>query len=575
MTTTSSPRHATESTPAWRAVLATSRTVIPEALIASGAALLVAIGLRLLVSLPTTAEYLGDAFTRVIPLPLFSAMIAIFGPNAKHLLVGSLFVVSALYMTGMGALYFGGRTWIVARRTPVATDNADGSEETDEDEPDPFELTYAEVPLLLLWVWLPTLVILPLIGLLAGDNPLPWFAAQLPMTLVFALGFVALLNAWHRERAATEDETPEAGLARINRRRMLRDAGFVLLVVAGGVIVFEAVSGTLGSLFGGGLSGEASLKLGPVPKRIVPAPTPNYTATTVIAGQTPEVTSAANFYYVSKNFINDPQLNATSWQLRIGGMVDRPFTLSYAELQALPVTERYHTLECISNEIGGNLMSNALFRGTKLADILNSAGIQQGATNLIFKAADGYSDSLHLAQALDPRALVVYHINGEPLPQPHGFPARLLIPNLYGMKNGKWLTDLDLGSGTYTGYWEERGWTREAVVKMMSRIDTPHDGQGLPPRPTSIAGVAFAGERGISEVQVSVDAGQTWQTAELRRPLGALTWTLWELPWTPATGRYVITCRAVDLDGNVQQPDEAPPLPDGSSGYQVVTVVVS
>ncbi len=573
MTTTSSPRHTKEPTPAWRAVVATSCGVIPEALIASGAALLGAIGLRLLVSLPTTAEYLGDAFTRLIPLPLFSALLGIFGPNAKHLLVGTLFVASALYMTALGALYFGTRTWVVSRRiaaTPAT------SEDTDEagDAPEPLKPSYAEVPLLLLWLWLPTLIVLPLVGLFAGDNPLPWFAAQLPMTLVFGLSFVALVRAWHREAGEIAEETPEARLARVNRRRMLRDAGFALAVIAGGVITWEAISGTLGTLFGGRLSGRASLKLGSVPRRIVPAPTPSYTETSVVAGQTPEVTSAANFYYVSKNFINDPQLNAATWQLRIGGMVDHPYTLSYAELQALPATERYHTLECISNEIGGDLMSNALFRGTKLADLLNRAGIQPGATNLIFKAADGYSDSLHLAQALDPRALVVYHINGEPLPQPHGFPARLLIPNLYGMKNGKWLTDLELGSGTYTGYWEERGWTREAVVKIMSRIDTPHDGQGLSPRPTSIAGVAFAGERGISEVQVSVDAGQTWQAANLRRPLGALTWTLWELPWTPKPGRYIITCRSVDLQGNVQQPDEAPPLPDGASGYHVVTVVV-
>ncbi|HEV8191626.1 MAG TPA: molybdopterin-dependent oxidoreductase [Ktedonobacterales bacterium] len=573
MTTTSSPQPAIDSTPAWRAVLASSRAVVPEALIASGAALLVAIGLRLLVSLPTTAEYLGDAFTRLIPLPLFSAMLAFLGPNAKHLLVGTLFVVSALYMTALGALYVGVRHWIVAQRTPGSKLATDREVEADEQR-DPFELTYAEVPLLLLWIWLPTLIILPLVGLLAGDNPLPWFTAQLPMTLVFGLSFVALLRAWHRTSAEVAAATPAGELARVNRRRMLRDAGFVLLVVAGGVITWEAISGTLGALFGGGLSGEGSLRLDTVPKRIVPPPTPNYTAVAPVAGQTAEVTSAANFYYVSKNFINDPQLNAATWQLRIGGMVDHPYTLSYAELQALPVTERYHTLECISNEIGGDLMSNAFFRGTKLADILNKAGIQQGATNLIFKAADGYSDSLHLAQALDPRALVVYHINGGPLPQPHGFPARLLIPNLYGMKNGKWLTDLDLGSGTYTGYWEERGWTREAVAKMMSRVDTPHDGQGISPRATSIAGVAYAGERGISEVQVSVDAGQTWQSAELRRPLGALTWTLWVLPWTPAAGRYVITCRAVDLGGSVQQPDQAPPLPDGSSGYHVVTVVV-
>ena len=193
---------------------------------------------------------------------------------------------------------------------------------------------------------------------------------------------------------------------------------------------------------------------------------------------------------------------------------------------------------------------------------------------MIFKAADGYSDSLHLAQALNEQSLVVYLLNGQRLPTAHGFPARLLIPGLYGMKNGKWLTELSLASGSYQGYWEQRGWTPEAIVKLTSRIDTPHDGDLIIAGPTSVAGVAYGGAKGISRVDVSVDAGKTWTPAAMRRPLGALTWTLWEYAWTPTTGSYTLLVRAIDLDGNVQTYVPSPPLPDGATGYHAISVTI-
>ncbi|MGH2515168.1 MAG: molybdopterin-dependent oxidoreductase, partial [Ktedonobacterales bacterium] len=164
--------------------------------------------------------------------------------------------------------------------------------------------------------------------------------------------------------------------------------------------------------------------------------------------------------------------------------------------------------------------------------------------------------------------------DGQPLPQPHGFPARLLIPGLYGMKNGKWLTSLELAAGDYTGYWEQQGWTNVARVKTMSRIDLPHDGDLLVAGTRFVAGIAFAADRGIARVDVSTDGGQSWHPATLRRPLGNLTWVLWEYPWNATSGRYVIAARAIDLAGNVQTPTYAPPLPDGSSGYDAVSVVV-
>jgi DMSO/TMAO reductase YedYZ molybdopterin-dependent catalytic subunit len=330
----------------------------------------------------------------------------------------------------------------------------------------------------------------------------------------------------------------------------------------------------VGNLIGLPGSHGPRLSLGDVPAKIVPPPVPQYGAYTAVRGQTAELTSPTDFYYVSKSLDGDPQIAAGAWRLQITGLVSAPYSLSYDDLKALPQVRQYHTLECISNDVGGPLMSNGDFTGVSLADLLNRAGIRPGASELVFHAADGYSDALHLSQALDPRSLVVYLLDGQPLPEPHGYPARLLIPGLYGMKNGKWLTSLELGSGGYTGYWEQRGWTPIAAVKLTSRMDVPHDGDLLLARSTYLAGVAYGGAKGIAEVDVSLDGGQTWQPANLKRPLGELTWVLWEFAWTPTSGQHVLAVRAIDLLGNVQTPASAPTLPDGASGYDAISVVV-
>ena len=548
-----------------------ARKALGPALVAAALAVVAALALRYFFSLPMPAELFADQATTRIPLPLFEAMLATFGTAAKHLyLIGVLIGVAAL-TTLLGVAYAAIRSSAIGARKPRNA-SAAGIPSAGE------ALSYADAPIIVLALWLlSTGALAPLLG---GG----WFGAdleggvtaallsQLAPDIVFALSFIwqtrSSRRAWLEGLAAQEPG------ARLSRRLLLQQTTLAAVTLAGGIAVWQALTSGLGALVGASPPHSAApqVDLSNLPTRISPPPVPVYTDFAPVTGQAPEVTAAANFYYVSKNLVADPEINGQSWQLAFTGMVEKPYTLTYAQLRALPQVTQYHTLECISNEVGGDLMSNGFFTGVSLADALNAAGIRQDAASLIFKAADGYSDSLHLAQALDERSLIVYLLDGQPLPTSHGYPARLLIPGLYGMKNGKWLTELSLAASDYSGYWEQRGWTREAVVKMTSRIDTPHDGDLLVARPMSVAGVAYAGDQGIARVDVSVDTGKTWTPAKLRRPLGALAWTLWEYPWTPAPGTHTLLVRAIDSTGAVQSYSPAPPLPDGASGYHTIMV---
>lgn len=536
------------------------RLTVGDVLMSGAGATVAALLVRLLLNVPTPAELFGDRFTVLIPLPLFSALLGVFGPGAKHLFFVSLLLGEWLMMSLAGLTYLRLQGILVRRGLlPIRS------------------LGLWDLIVLPLCLWIVSAGILaPALGgglfgsgLTGGIGMV--LTSQLVPNVVFAGTLVWMLR---REQSATGADAGQPSSVALSRRRLLRQAASALAIVAGGAVAWEAFSSGLASLFGFSGKQVARINASSQPGMIVPPPIPEYGAWTTVSGLTPEVTSARDFYYVSKNLVGDPQITTDTWQLQITGLVNTPYSLSYAELLALPRVEQYHTLECISNDVGGNLISNALFTGVRLADVLNRAGVRTGASEMIFHAADGYSDSLHLSQALDPDALIVFLINGEALPEAHGFPARLLIPGVYGMKNGKWLVSLELGPGGYTGYWEQQGWTREARVKLMSQIDVPRDGDFLTPHATFVAGVAYAGNRGVARVDVSTDGGRTWEPAVLRRPLGNLTWVLWEHRWSPLPGHYEIVVRAVDLQGLVQSSMYLPPLPSGASGYHAVNISV-
>jgi len=291
-----------------------------------------------------------------------------------------------------------------------------------------------------------------------------------------------------------------------------------------------------------------------------------------LSGPVPELTPAANFYVVSKNF-SDPQVSTNGWSLQVTGLVDSQLRLSYQDLRALPSHTQYTTLECVSNNVGGPQISTGQFTGVLLKELLDRAGLRAAAQALLFRARDDYQESIPVSLLDDGlEILVAYDLNGAPLPAAHGFPARILIPGHYGMKGPKWLDGIEAVPHVINGYWENQGWNRDAVVKTMSRIDSPGDGAILKP-PVTLAGIAFAGVRGIQRVEVSTDGGQSWTEAELKPPLSSLTWTLWSFPWSASrSGQYALQVRATDGAGQLQSADGRPSYPDGSSGYHTVRV---
>jgi DMSO/TMAO reductase YedYZ molybdopterin-dependent catalytic subunit len=295
-----------------------------------------------------------------------------------------------------------------------------------------------------------------------------------------------------------------------------------------------------------------------------------------LSGQSPDITPVQNFYVVSKNF-GDPVVDASSWSLSVGGFVVRPLKLSITELRGLPATTQYVTLECVSNNVGGDLMSTGSFTGVALRDLLAMASPKTNGTWAAFSARDGYAESLPLSLIQGaPEILVAYDLDGAPLPVGHGFPARMLIPGHYGMKGPKWLDSIQLVDHEMGGYWEGQGWDHNAVVKTTARFDVPRDGDVVKLGSTTVSGVAFAGTRGIKKVEFSTDSGSTWTAADMQPPLSPLTWVLWQATWTPSNeGAYFLKVRATDADGTVQDPRSAASYPSGASGYHTIRVDVS
>ncbi len=284
-------------------------------------------------------------------------------------------------------------------------------------------------------------------------------------------------------------------------------------------------------------------------------------------GALPEVTPVEDFY-VMRKFPTVVPPAAPDWKLIIDGLVEQPLALSFEAIQVFPRADMYMTRECVSNPVGGNLISTALFSGAKLADVLKGAGLKPETQQLVFYGRDGYSESVLLAYALE-HGLLAYAMNGVFLPEAHGSPLKVEVPGLYGFKNMKWLIRIEAVDKPYKSIWAQQGWTETAVYKTMSRID----GVTLNDSSATICGVAFAGTRGISTVEVQINGGD-WQAATLHTPpLSDQTWVQWRLD-TTQRGALTIIVRTVDGSGTPQIESKQPQFPDGASGYHTVQLTL-
>jgi len=351
------------------------------------------------------------------------------------------------------------------------------------------------------------------------------------------------------------------------RRFLVTGAGAAAVAVAGGLS---------GRLLLDRFSVAASRAQVRLPAPAVPAPRVPPGSDLRISGLTPFFTPDAGFYRVDTDLVL-PQVAPDSWTLRIDGMVSREIEITFGELLRMPLTEADITLVCVSNEVGGPYAGNARWLGAPLAALLRRAGPRAGADQVLSSAADGMTISTPLATIFDGRnALLAVGMNGQPLPIEHGFPARMLVPGLYGYVSAtKWVTRLTVTTfAQQRAYWTQRGYAARAPIKTESRIDVPKPLARVPAGRTPVAGVAWAPSRGIAAVEVSVDSGP-WKTAKLAAADGVDTWRQWLWTWDATPGLHQLRVRATDAAGVTQTPRDAAPFPDGANGWDSVVVTVT
>ena len=482
-----------------------------------------------IVGLPTLPDLFADPLLFLLPGPIFGLLIDALQFSAKSLLLAGLLEGQLLFCGWVGRIW-AGRAFDCVRPRPWREAAIVAGV---------VFIAFEGVVLTLLGMGflgaaLPTGMVVGLVGYGA-------LHAVYAVGLVFAFG-------WLGERKMPQSRPSSGGRGdEIGRRRVVTTLAVSSVAIVGGGTFWRVAGGaTVAGSSGGGLTGELS----------------------------PEVTPTDQFYTVSKNFA-DPHVDAATWRLQITGLVERPTTLTLDALRALPATEQYFTLACISNLVGGDLIGNARWRGVKLRDLLNAAGVKPGVRKVVLSSsADSYSDSITFDKAMEETTLLAYEMNGEPLTYKHGAPARLLIPGIYGMKNVKWVTRIELVDREFLGYWQERGWSDAAAIQTFSRIDVPIGGRTVA-GPIQIGGVAHAGDRGIKKVEVSTDGGRTWLEANRKPPLSPNSWTIWTLDWTPpGPGAYQLKVRATDGLDRVQDATIRDSFPDGATGYHSVSVRV-
>jgi DMSO/TMAO reductase YedYZ molybdopterin-dependent catalytic subunit len=517
-------------------------------LLGSLAAILIMGLLRLTVGAPSLPELLAERILLTLDASTFVSLLVHFAPNSKTeplgltllgqfligILLGPVLYLATGRPDGRSSRWPSRRAWVVAAG---------------------FVVVMEAVAIGLFW---------PVLDAgLVGDPPGRARVITSLCMLATFIGFVGvtlladhwLSRAW-LPRASAElarsrrYEEAGGGANAISRREALGAAGVTILAVAAaGVGIDRLIAGYFA---------RSNLSYEGIPTRGLA-----------------QIIPADNFYVVSKNVL-DPQVALSRWELQVQGLVGQARSWSYEQVKALPSETRAVTLECIANGPGGHLMGNAEWTGVLLKTVLERAGgVQANAKYVTFTSVDGYQYNQSLANLMEARALLVWDMNGEPLPERHGYPLRLIMPGRYGEQSVKWLTNIDVVEQPYNGgLYQSQGWS-SAPLETTSRIDQPGIRSKIPLGPVQMVGVAFAGLRGIQKVEVSPDNGQTWNTATLMPPLSDQSWVLWNWTWTPAArGAYTLVVRATDGTGTLQTETPRSTVPNGGTGYQHLPVQI-
>jgi len=400
-------------------------------------------------------------------------------------------------------------------------------------------------------------------GLAVGNAAIATIAG-----IVALAGLLALAGA-----AAGPDRTDDPVAAfrspEWTRRRFLIASAGTL----GGVIV---VGGAGRSLIDAHHA-DAVVSSSKIPAPLVAVPPLAADQALAVPGLTPLVIPNGDFYKIDTTLLA-PRVDPATWKLDVGGMVAHRLSFTYDELLAMPLYEQYVTIACVSNRVGDHLVGNALWTGVRLKDVLEAAGVQPGATQIVGRSVDGFTVGFPTAWAMAPgrEPMIAVGMNREPLPTNHGFPARLIVPGLYGYVSAtKWLSEIQLTTReAVDGYWVPLGWAKDGPILTQSRIDAPTDGATVQAGVVDIAGVAWAPDRGVTGVEVRIDNGP-WQAARISRPISTATWVQWTLAWTTTPGAHNLEVRATDGTGEVQTDQLSDPAPDGARGHHRILVMVS
>ncbi len=490
----------------------------------------------------------GDAVIDLVPAPVERAAIDLLGTADKPFLLANILVISAVVGAVLG---------IVAARRPA--------------------------------VALAGIALLTVLGI-AGEltDPRSEAGGVVVVGLVYGIAAAAALLGLRAilvrgARTSAESVTlsradgpvarpaPEPGdptTVAVGNRRSFLKAAVVLSFSAG-------LAGLSGQFLAGRQRVEQLRSLVRLPKAARAAAAVPAGASLPVDGVSRLFTPNKAFYRID-TALSVPNVDPQDWQLSVKGMVKRPFSLSYDELMDMPQVQADVTLACVSNVVGGELVGNARWQGVLLRDLLDRAGVRGGSTQLIGRSVDGFTAGFPVSVAMNrENAMVAVGMNGEPLPLAHGFPARLVIPGLYGYVSAtKWLSSIELTTWeAASGYWIPRGWSREAPIKTQSRIDVPKRGVKVAAGTRPIAGVAWAPTRGIEQVEVRVDDGP-WEQAELADAINDECWRQWKHGWNATPGNHTITVRATDGDGRTQTAKRQDVLPNGATGHHTVLVEV-